>query len=193
MIPALLSRRGQLRRTRLQKRSEKSWACSWRSHTGCPEAPFWPISCSVYQPNSQSERCSNPFRTVSLGSPADILVAATPTPSRSRRPRGSDGRGILAREVLCFRTYGWKKVRTMPTVVRGDRASQRPEARETDLPGALQHVAFALPDEGSAHSLRRRLAAAGVEVTDITDLGPISNMLFRDNNGLLLEATWARS
>jgi catechol 2,3-dioxygenase-like lactoylglutathione lyase family enzyme len=61
------------------------------------------------------------------------------------------------------------------------------------VPGALQHVAFALPDEGSAHSLRRRLAAAGVEVTDITDLGPISNMLFRDNNGLLLEATWARS
>jgi hypothetical protein len=32
-----------------------------------------------------------------------------------------------------------------------------------------------------------------VEVTDTTDLGPISNMLFRDNNGLLLEATWPRS
>jgi len=61
------------------------------------------------------------------------------------------------------------------------------------VPGALQHVAFALPDEESALSLRRRLAAFGVEVTDMTDLGPISNMLFRDNNGLLLEATWARS
>jgi len=29
-------------------------------------------------------------------------------------------------------------------------------------------------------------------MTDITNLGPVSNMLFRDNNGLLLEATWAR-
>ena len=61
------------------------------------------------------------------------------------------------------------------------------------VPGALQHVAFALPDEESALSFRRRLAAFGVEVTDITDLGPISNMPFRDNNELLLEATWARS
>jgi catechol 2,3-dioxygenase-like lactoylglutathione lyase family enzyme len=61
------------------------------------------------------------------------------------------------------------------------------------VPGALQHVAFGLPDEESALSLRRRLAAFGVEVTDTTDLGLISNMLFRDNNGLLLEATWPRS
>ena len=58
------------------------------------------------------------------------------------------------------------------------------------VPGALQHVAFALPDEAVA--LRRRLPAFGVEMTDITNFGEVSNMLFRDNNGLLLEATWAR-
>ncbi len=61
------------------------------------------------------------------------------------------------------------------------------------VPGALQHLAFALPDEAAALTLRRRLAAFGMEMTDITNLGPVSNMLFRDNNGLLLEAAWARS
>jgi catechol 2,3-dioxygenase-like lactoylglutathione lyase family enzyme len=62
------------------------------------------------------------------------------------------------------------------------------------VPGALQHVAFTLPDEAAALVLRRRLAAFGVEMTDITNLGLVSNMLFRDNNGLfLLEAAWARS
>lgn len=68
-----------------------------------------------------------------------------------------------------------------------------PEASErfTLVPGALQHVAFVLPDEESALALRRRLVVFGVEATPVTDLGPVSNMLFRDNNGLLLEATWS--
>ena len=58
------------------------------------------------------------------------------------------------------------------------------------VPGALQHVAFALPDEAAAMALRRRLEGFGVEATPTTNLGSISNMLFRDNNGMLLEATW---
>ena len=65
--------------------------------------------------------------------------------------------------------------------------------RFASVPGALQHVAFALPDEASALDLRRRLAAFGVETTPVTDLGAVSNVLFRDNNGLLLEATWANA
>ncbi|MBV9788121.1 MAG: VOC family protein [Chloroflexi bacterium] len=60
------------------------------------------------------------------------------------------------------------------------------------LPGALQHIAFTLPDEVAALTLRQRLAAFGVAMTDIAQIGPISNTLFRDNNGLLLEATWPR-
>lgn len=68
-----------------------------------------------------------------------------------------------------------------------------PEASErfVVVPGALQHIAFALPDEQAALALRRRLAAFGVEATPVANLGPVSNMLFKDNNGLLLEATWA--
>lgn len=67
-----------------------------------------------------------------------------------------------------------------------------PEASERFalLPGALQHLAFALPDEEPARVLRR-LVAFGVEATPITDLGRVSNLLFKDNNGLLLEATWS--
>lgn len=67
-----------------------------------------------------------------------------------------------------------------------------PEAeRFAFVPGALQHVAFALPDEKAALALRRRLDEFGVEVTPNTNLGRVSSMFFRDNNGLLLEATWA--
>lgn len=70
-----------------------------------------------------------------------------------------------------------------------------PEAFErfASVPGALQHIAFALPDGASALDLGRRLAAFGVETTPVTSLGPVSNVLFRDNNGLLLEATWANA
>lgn len=58
------------------------------------------------------------------------------------------------------------------------------------VPGALQHIAFALPDLAAARALRERLAGFGIATTDVNTLGQIQNILFRDNNGLLLEATW---
>jgi len=61
------------------------------------------------------------------------------------------------------------------------------------IPGALQHIAFALPDLAAASALRERLAAHGIATTGIGDFGPIQNMLFRDNNGILLEATWPKA
>ena len=64
--------------------------------------------------------------------------------------------------------------------------------RSAVVPGALQHIAFALPDQAAGLALRERLAAQGVPDTGISHIGPISNTLFRDNNGLLLEATWPR-
>ncbi len=60
------------------------------------------------------------------------------------------------------------------------------------IPGALQHVAFALPSAAEAASLRARLQAHGIEATPTGTIGPIQNMLFFDNIGLLLEATWPR-
>ncbi len=58
------------------------------------------------------------------------------------------------------------------------------------VPGALQHIAFALPGRTDALALRERLSALGIATTEIGDLGPLHTMLFRDNNGLLLEAIW---
>ena len=60
------------------------------------------------------------------------------------------------------------------------------------IPGVLQHIAFAIPDEKTAIALRERLNRHGVQTTGINDLGPIRNFLFVDNNGTLLEATWPR-
>lgn len=58
------------------------------------------------------------------------------------------------------------------------------------LDGALQHIAFSLPDEQSAQMLRERLEAHKISMTPINTLGKIRNFLFFDNNGILLEAAW---
>jgi hypothetical protein len=53
-------------------------------------------------------------------------------------------------------------------------------------------MAFALPDEAAGIVLEERLEQHGVQTTPIGEVGPIRNTLFLDNNGLLLEATWAQ-
>lgn len=58
--------------------------------------------------------------------------------------------------------------------------------------GALQHIAFALPDENAANALRERLQQQNIEMTQINDLGKIRNFLFLDNNDILLEAAWSK-
>jgi catechol 2,3-dioxygenase-like lactoylglutathione lyase family enzyme len=58
------------------------------------------------------------------------------------------------------------------------------------IPGALQHIAFALPSLADALALRERLTSFGVATTATSTIGSIQNMLFRDNNGIVLEATW---
>jgi catechol 2,3-dioxygenase-like lactoylglutathione lyase family enzyme len=55
---------------------------------------------------------------------------------------------------------------------------------------AVPHIAFAIRDEAAALALRQQLVAHGATVTGVNEMGPIRNILFRDNNGLLLEATW---
>jgi len=52
------------------------------------------------------------------------------------------------------------------------------------IPGAMQHIAFALPDAAAAEALRQRLREHGVEATPTGTIGPIQNMLF---------ATWPRA
>lgn len=57
----------------------------------------------------------------------------------------------------------------------------------------VHHVAFGLPDEAAALALRERLRAHGVPMTEILDQGAFRDMLFRDNNGVLIEAAWPAS
>ncbi|MFM1651777.1 VOC family protein [Brevibacillus sp. B_LB10_24] len=60
------------------------------------------------------------------------------------------------------------------------------------LPGALQHIAFALPGEEEGLALRAKLLEHGVVVTDIYDQKSIRNFIFLDNNGIQLEAAWPK-
>lgn len=61
-------------------------------------------------------------------------------------------------------------------------------------PGAtfLSHISFALPDEAAGLALRERLTRHRVPTTPIMDQGPIRNMGFADNNGMLVEAAWPK-
>lgn len=61
------------------------------------------------------------------------------------------------------------------------------------LPGALHHISFVLPDEAAGLAFRERLQAYGVAMTEIMLQGDmVYNMLFQDNNGMLLEAAWTK-
>jgi hypothetical protein len=53
-------------------------------------------------------------------------------------------------------------------------------------------MAFALPDATAGFRLQERLRAAGIPTTPVMDQGDVYNMLFHDNNGLLLEANWPK-
>ncbi len=62
-------------------------------------------------------------------------------------------------------------------------------------PRAIQfdHLALNLPDESALHDLRRRLAQADCEVTDIVEHSSVHSVYFTDNNGIALEAScWVR-
>jgi catechol 2,3-dioxygenase-like lactoylglutathione lyase family enzyme len=54
----------------------------------------------------------------------------------------------------------------------------------------FDHLALNLPDEDALQQLRKRLANADCEVTEIVDHGFIRSIYFTDPNGIALEASW---
>src|SRR5436190_14506330 len=54
----------------------------------------------------------------------------------------------------------------------------------------LDHISFDVPDEHALELLRKRLLAAGSEVTTVVDHGFIRSVYFTDPNGIALEASW---
>jgi catechol 2,3-dioxygenase-like lactoylglutathione lyase family enzyme len=59
-----------------------------------------------------------------------------------------------------------------------------------DRPIQMDHLSFNVPDEAALEQLRKRLLAAGSEVTEVVDHGFIRSVYFTDPNGIALEASW---
>jgi catechol 2,3-dioxygenase-like lactoylglutathione lyase family enzyme len=66
------------------------------------------------------------------------------------------------------------------------------KAAGVPVPGAVQldHISFNMPDEDALLRLRRRLQAAGCEITDVVDHDIVRSVYFTDPNGISLEASW---
>jgi catechol 2,3-dioxygenase-like lactoylglutathione lyase family enzyme len=56
----------------------------------------------------------------------------------------------------------------------------------------VHHIAFALPDAVTAQRLQERLQMQGIATTPVMDQGEVFNLLFHDNNSLMLEANWPK-
>jgi len=63
---------------------------------------------------------------------------------------------------------------------------------QTPVVGTIHHAALALSGQQAGITLRGRLKDAGVWVSEVIDFGTTESLLFSDNNGLLLEATWPK-
>ena len=54
----------------------------------------------------------------------------------------------------------------------------------------LDHLSFNVPDEHALEMLRKRVLAAGSEITEVVDHGIMHSIYFTDPNGIALEASW---
>jgi catechol 2,3-dioxygenase-like lactoylglutathione lyase family enzyme len=57
----------------------------------------------------------------------------------------------------------------------------------------VHHIAFGLPDAAVAQQLQERLQRFGIFTTPVMDQGDTYNLLFHDNNELMLEANWPKA
>jgi catechol 2,3-dioxygenase-like lactoylglutathione lyase family enzyme len=74
--------------------------------------------------------------------------------------------------------------------VEGAETFAKPAGGPTDRAIQLDHISFDVPDEHALEMLRKRLLAAGSEVTEVVDHGFIRSVYFTDPNGIALEASW---
>ena len=74
--------------------------------------------------------------------------------------------------------------------IEGAETFAKPAGGPTDRAIQLDHISFDVPDEHALEMLRKRLLAAGSEVTEVVDHGFIRSVYFTDPNGIALEASW---
>ena len=61
---------------------------------------------------------------------------------------------------------------------------------ETSMP--LNYFGLVLADQAMGEALRSRLIEHGVECTRPIDRGPVFELIFQDNNGMMISARWAK-
>jgi len=74
--------------------------------------------------------------------------------------------------------------------VRGTETFAKAAGAPSDRAIQMDHISFDVPDEHALEMLRKRLLAAGSEVTEVVDHGFIRSVYFTDPNGIALEASW---
>ena len=74
--------------------------------------------------------------------------------------------------------------------VAGMETFAKPAGAPSDRAIQLDHLSFNVPDEHALEVLRKRLLAAGTEVTGVVDHGIMHSVYFTDPNGIALEASW---
>jgi catechol 2,3-dioxygenase-like lactoylglutathione lyase family enzyme len=74
--------------------------------------------------------------------------------------------------------------------VKGAETFAKGAGAPSDRAIQLDHISFDVPDEHALETLRKRLLAAGSEVTEVVDHGFIRSVYFTDPNGIALEASW---
>jgi len=74
--------------------------------------------------------------------------------------------------------------------VEGAETFAKPAGAPSDRTIQFDHLSFNVPDEHALEALRKRLLAAGTEVTGVVDHGIMHSVYFTDPNGIALEASW---
>jgi catechol 2,3-dioxygenase-like lactoylglutathione lyase family enzyme len=74
--------------------------------------------------------------------------------------------------------------------VEGMETFAKPAGGPSDRAIQLDHLSFNVPDEHALEMLRKRLLAAGSEVTGVVDHEIMRSIYFHDPNGIALEASW---
>ena len=74
--------------------------------------------------------------------------------------------------------------------VPGMETFAKPAGAPSERTIQLDHLSFNVPDEHALEMLRKRLLAAGCEVTPVVDHEIMRSVYFHDNNGIALEASW---
>jgi catechol 2,3-dioxygenase-like lactoylglutathione lyase family enzyme len=74
--------------------------------------------------------------------------------------------------------------------IEGAETFEKGAGSPPDRPIQMDHISFNVPDEAALELLRKRILAAGSEVTEVVDHGFIRSVYFTDPNGIALEASY---